>query len=75
MHLYMSWTSDKQAKARSSEKWLRRYTSQLHVRRSLDSYHYHTLSDLRRRDDDRLVSRLFTRAQPPHSDEVMIVVD
>jgi hypothetical protein len=50
-----------------------RFARQLHVRRSLDQYHYHVLSDTKRRDKDQLVSRMFDRKTLTGKPVVMVV--
>lgn len=55
----------------------RRSIRQLHIRRSLDQYHYHALSDTRSRDNDQLVSRMFDKTRKYHlkGRQVLMVVD
>ncbi|RYN91333.1 hypothetical protein AA0119_g10561 [Alternaria tenuissima] len=55
----------------------RRFTDQLHIRRSLDQYHYHALSDTGNRDNDQLVSRMFDKDRDDQlkGPRVLMVVD
>lgn len=50
-----------------------RLARQLHVRRSLDQYQYHVLSNTKRQDKDQLVSRLFDRKKLSGQPVVMVV--
>jgi hypothetical protein len=54
-----------------------RYIRQLHIRRSLDQYHYHALKDTSSRDKDQLVSRMFDENREYHLEgrQVLMVVD
>lgn len=75
MQLYMSPVLAERTDASNAEEWKRRQIHQLHIRRSLGQYYYHTLSNTYGRDRDQLVSRLLDRSNAPEHKRVIMVVD
>ena len=73
MKVYVSSNLSESANTQNIEAWQQRQIRQLHLRRSLGQYPYHTLSNKEKLNGDRLVSRMFQRE--PRGREVLIVVD
>ena len=73
MKVYVSSNLSESANTQNIEAWQQRQIRQLHLRRSLGQYPYHTLSNIEKLNGDRLVSRMFQRE--PRGREVLIVVD
>lgn len=75
MQKYMSYGAVNTETTPTGERRQQRLMNQLHIRRSLDQYHYHALPDTDWRDKDQLVNRMFNRPNPPPGKEVVMVVD